>query len=126
MAPIVAIVPAILAGLWSGLVGIAKWCVEHYHIVKIVIVCTLITMAFYFGRKAYIFFNDLLKEHLNQIAASTPTGPGAGVSILAKANYVLPVSEMFALLSVYLTFAALCLSLKFIIMGYKAIPFKNA
>lgn len=125
--PVVALIPAIGAALWSGLVTCFKWCVDHYHIVKIIIVCTLICTAFYLGRKAYIYFTGLLSQYMSDISAASPQGASfSGASLLAKANYVLPVSEMFALLGVYIVFAGLCLSLKFIIAGYKALPFKSA
>lgn len=124
--PVVAWLPAIGAALWTGVVTTVKWCVNHYHIVKIVVVCTLICTAFYLGRKVYLFFNQLLTSYIGQLSSATPTVGAYSGSLLAKANYVLPVTEMFALLGVYLVFAGLCLSLKFIIAGYKAIPFKSA
>lgn len=126
MIPVVAWFPALLTAIWSGLVAIVKWTVEHYHIVKIIVVCTLICSAFYLGRKVYIFFNDTLHDYFSQMSGVTPQGSSGVASILAKANYVLPVTEMFALLSVYIVFAGLCLSVKFLISGYKAIPFKSA
>lgn len=125
-APIVALIPAILTAIWAGLVTVVKWCIDHYHIVKIVIVCSLITAAFWLGVKVYSALMSTLQEYFSEIAAASPSGTSGTVDILAKANYVLPVSEMLALLVVYVTFASLCLSVKFILMGYKAIPFKNA
>ena len=126
MIPVVAWIPAVLGAIWSGLVAITKWTVDHYHIVKIVLVCTLIITAFWLGRKVYILFNTALQEYFSDMAGVVPQSPSGVASFLAKANYVLPITEMFALLSVYIVFAGLCLSVKFLISGYKAIPFKNA
>lgn len=124
--PAVALVPAILSAIWTGLVAIVKWCVDHYHIVKIVIVCTLVITAFWLGVKVYSYLIETLTGYFSDLSAASPSGVQGTAAILAKANYVLPVSEMFALLAVYITFASLCLSVKFVLMGYKAIPFKNA
>lgn len=124
--PAVALIPAILTAIWSGLVAVVRWCVDHYHIVKIVFVCTLITAAFYLGRKVYLALVSALQSYFTEMTNNSVVAPAYTGSLLAKANYVLPVSEMFALLTVYLVFAGLCLSVRFILAGYKAIPFKNS
>ena len=125
-APLVALLPAILSALWAGLVVCFKWLIDHAHVIKIVGVCILITAAFKLGRFAYSALVDTVDSYLGDIAANAPQGRAAAFSVLAKANYCLPVSETFALLLVYVTFASLCLGLKFVIAGYKAIPFKSA
>ena len=126
MAPLVPVLSGLASAIVSALVVAAKWIVDHLHIVKIVVVCTLIVAAFKAGRYAYNLLVDSVGDYISRISDGVPTGLSASASFLAKANYVLPISEMFALLSVYVTLAGLCLGLKCVIAGYKAIPFKSA
>lgn len=126
MAPVAALIPAFLSALWVGLVACLKWLVNHAHIVKIVAVCALIVAAFKVGIIAYTAICSTVTTYLNRLNDSAPHGVSTTFSLLAKVNYCVPVSETFALLAVYVSFAALCLGLKFAIASYKAIPFKNA
>lgn len=124
--PVVVALPAFLSALWVGLVACFKWLIDHAHIVKIVGVCILITAAFKVGLMAYTWICGAVGEHLQAIRDSAPTAVNTTFSLLAKVNYCVPVSETFALLAVYVSFAGLCLGLKFAIASYKAIPFKQA
>lgn len=126
MAPVVPILSALGTALVSALVAAAKWIVDHMHIVKIVIVCTLIVAAFKAGKYAYGVLVESVSNYFDSLSASAPSAVSASASFLAKANYVLPISEMFALLAVYVTCAGFCLGLKCVIAAYKAIPFKSA
>ncbi len=125
--PVVAALPAFLAALWSGLVVCFRWLVDHFHVVKIVGVCALIAGAFKVGILAYRTLVDNVSMWINELVNNVPNNNVSVVfSYLAKANYVLPLSEMFGLLSVYASFAAACLVIKGLIASYKAIPFKSA
>ena len=126
-APLVALLPAFLSALWAGLVVCFRWLIEHAHIAKIVLVCLLIIAAFRVGLFAHGWVMDSVTDYLMHIEEIAPTSsPSPVVSFLAKANYCLPISEMFALLSVYISFCGFCLGIKFLIASYKAIPFKSA
>ena len=94
--------------------------------IKIVGICLLIAAAFKVGRLAYNALVSALADKFAAIQNATPSGVSVTATFLAKANYVLPISEMFSLLAVYLTMAGLCLSVKCLIAAYKAIPFKSA
>ncbi len=125
-APLVVAVPAILSALWTGLVICCKWLVDHAHIAKIVTVCILISTSFWMGRKIYVALVSFLNTQLRSMANSVPHGVSSSLDILAKANYCLPVSEMLALLSVYVSCWGLCMTLRFVLSMYRSVPFKNA
>ena len=125
-APLFVALPAIFTALWGGLVACFRWLIAHAHIAKIVGICLLIAGAFKVGRLAYVALCSAVSSYLLRISQSTPSGVSATASFLAKANYCLPISELFALLAVYVSFCGFCLALKFAIASYKAIPFKSA
>lgn len=126
-APIVAVLPAVFAALWSGLKAVLLWFLARLHIVKIIAVCTVMLAAFYVGKQLYSSLVTQAAQYLGNISNSSPGSAGSvSFSLLAKANYVLPITEMFALLVVYVSFAGFCLALKGLIAGYKSIPFKAA
>lgn len=122
-APLIAI-PALVSALITALGVCAKWIIEHTHIVKIVIVCGLLITAFESGLKAYTW----LFQHFQNFLKSLDSfhAGGGNLSLLAKVNYCIPLSEMLSLLAVYITFAAMCLSFKGVLCLYRAIPFKSA
>lgn len=126
-APLAALLPAIFAALWEGLKSVLLWFLARLHIVKIIMVCTIVLSAFYVGKRLYSLLVDQVAVYLSQISAASPGSAGSvSFGLLAKANYVLPITEMFALLVVYVSFAGFCLALKGLIAGYKSIPFKGA
>lgn len=126
MAPVAVVGSVIISAITSAIVAAFKWLVNHIHVVKIVGVCLLIAGAFKVGRLAYNTLVGALATKLAALDSAAPSGVSATTAFLAKANYVLPLSEMFALLAVYVVIAGICMSLKCIIAGYKAIPFKSA
>lgn len=123
-APLIAI-PALVSALITALGVCAKWIIEHTHIVKIVIVCGLLITAFESGLKAYTWLFQHFQNFLTSLG-SFPAGGGGNLSLLAKVNYCIPLSEMLSLLAVYITFASMCLSFKGVLCLYRAIPFKSA
>lgn len=126
-APVAVVVPALLAAFWEGLKAVLLWFISRIHIVKIILVCTILISAFYVGKALYSGLVEQVATYLGNIASSSPGSAGSvAFSLLSKANYVLPLTEMFALLVVYVSFAGFCLALKGLIAGYKAIPFKAA
>ena len=126
-APLVAVLPAIFAAFWAGLKTVLLWFLARMHMVKIIICCTMLVAAFYVGKSLYSALVSQVATYIGGIQSSSPgAAPSTSLAILAKANYVLPITEMFALLAVYVSFAGFCLALKGLISGYKAIPFKAA
>lgn len=122
-APLIAI-PALVSALITALGVCAKWIIEHTHIVKIVIVCGLLITAFESGLKAYTWLFQHFQNFLKSLDGFN--AGGGNLSLLAKVNYCIPLSEMLSLLAVYITFASMCLSFKGVLCLYRAIPFKSA
>lgn len=127
-APLIVALPAIFSALWSGLLVLGKWFLEHAHITKIIIVCLLIIAAFTTGRITYGWVMDAIGSALENVAegADSVRSSGYTLDILAKANYCLPVSEMLGLLSAYVFLAGYCLLLKCLISFWRSVPFKSA
>lgn len=118
--------PAIFTALWTGIVAIVKWALEHAHIVKIVVVCLLIVSAFKMGTFMFNTLMTLLENYSSSISNSYPSAVSASLEIMAKANYCLPLTEALVFLSIYVTLAGLCIGLRFTISLYRSIPFKSA
>ena len=125
-APAALAIPALLSALWTGLVVCFKWLIDHAHIAKVTVVCIIITSSFWMGVKIYTQFVALLNARLSSLSSSVPSGVSVSLDILAKANYCLPVSEMLALLAVYISCWGLCMGLRFMISMYRNVPFKSA
>lgn len=119
-------IPAIFSALWSGLLILGKWLLEHAHITKVIVVCMLIIAAFATGRVMHGWVMNAIDGFVTNISETQSGAPSMSLQILAKANYCLPISEMLGLLGNYVLLAGYCLSLKGIISMWRSTPFKSA
>ena len=127
--PLVALLPWLVGAIKSAAVVSLAWIVKHYFLLKLFFLTVVIYTCARIALGFYVKLLDTVFETMS--VAGDKLGEVATLDItigefLAKANYVLPVSELFYLVGVFLSVYVSCLTANFLMWCWKAIPFKAA
>lgn len=104
-----------------------SWCIRYSKWTMVLVCIPLFVLIPWVAIKMSLYVMGAINSSIGDVSSALGGVSSGGVSVasfLAKANYILPLNEMFVLFGVYVSLVGSCLVIRGLTAIYRLIPLK--